>query len=651
MSYLARAVRQFGPDPSELLPLRERMSHVEVLRACFAAVILTAIVTRPDLSSVDDSLVAAITGGYLALSAVPFVMRRTDVRHVLAVVQGMLLVDGIYLAWIILVTGGGISPLRFLLYVHVIVVTLLVSYRTGLKLAAWHSLLFLVVVQAHSIGIAKATVGVAAAEDGSQLHVALTLAALWMIALATATFSAVNERELRRQKADLNRLAQMTIAIDGVSNAGAIPDIVLDALVEAFGFTRGLVLASPTGELELVGATEGIRAKTLPPGRDRVMEEAWSSRQPQLVRRLDPETDPRLAALLPDARNVLLVPLTLNQGHRLGVVALEHARARDGMRRWEISMAVQYASHAALALHNAWLTEEREAQVEEIQMLQRELVAHNARLEVTVAERTEELRKVIKDLEETDEQRRSLLSHVVRAQEDERTRIANDIHDDPLQKLVAAKMRVELLQRAHKDVAELDDVHETVRSCITSLRFLLFDLRPPILDEQGLGPAVEDYLQHSGGDATFTVRDELLAEVPAETRVLLYRIAQEALTNARKHAEARHVDVELEAQDDGVLMRIEDDGVGFSPLEVRGSKPGHLGLAAMRERAEMAGGRIHLHSLPGAGTVLEVWLPLEREAVAAQPDKAGAPPEAAGAAEDEEPGLGQLLAMPVDRSA
>jgi signal transduction histidine kinase len=311
---------------------------------------------------------------------------------------------------------------------------------------------------------------------------------------------------------------------------------------------------------------------------------------------------------------------------------------------------VQYASHAALALHNAWLTEEREAQVEEIQMLQRELVAHNARLEVTVAERTEELRKVIKDLEEVDEQRRSLLSHVVRAQEDERTRIANDIHDDPLQKLVAAKMRVELLQRAHKDVAELDDVHETVRSCITSLRFLLFDLRPPILDEQGLGPAVEDYLQHSGGDATFTVRDELLSEVPAETRVLLYRIAQEALTNARKHAEARHIDVELEAQDDGILMRIEDDGMGFSPLEVRGSKPGHLGLAAMRERAEMAGGRIHLHSLPGAGTVLEVWLPMEREAGAAQPG-AGAPAEPFGAAEGEEQSLAQLLSLPVDRSA
>jgi signal transduction histidine kinase len=190
-----------------------------------------------------------------------------------------------------------------------------------------------------------------------------------------------------------------------------------------------------------------------------------------------------------------------------------------------------------------------------------------------------------------------------------------------------------------------------VRSCITSLRFLLFDLRPPILDEQGLGPAVEDYLQHSGGEATFTVRDELLAEVPAETRVLLYRIAQEALTNARKHAQAHHIDIELVAQDDGVLLRIEDDGVGFSPLEARGSKPGHLGLAAMRERAEMAGGRIHLHSLPGAGTVLEVWLPIERDAVAAQPAGAGAPAEPAEADDDERAGLAQLLSLPVDRSA
>ncbi len=141
-------------------------------------------------------------------------------------------------------------------------------------------------------------------------------------------------------------------------------------------------------------------------------------------------------------------------------------------------------------------------------------------------------------------------------------------------------------------------------------------MRPPILDEEGLGPAIEKFLEQSGDVASYKVRDELLLTIPAETRVILYRIATEALTNARKHAQARHIKVELVGEGGGVLLRVADDGVGFNPADVRASKAGHLGLAAMRERAEMAGGTIDLHSLPGSGTVLEVSLPIdERETV------------------------------------
>jgi signal transduction histidine kinase len=303
------------------------------------------------------------------------------------------------------------------------------------------------------------------------------------------------------------------------------------------------------------------------------------------------------------------------------------------MRRWEVAVLSQYAAHAALALHNMWLTEEREQQLQEIQRLQGELVAYNAQLEQTVASRTEKLRETLADLETVDDQRRRLLTHVVSAQEDERTRIANDIHDDPLQKLVAAKMKIELAGRAGGDSSALHDIGDSLRACISSLRLLLFDLRPPILDEEGVGAAIRYVLQQWKTDVAFDVNDELGLTVPSQTRAIFFRIAHEALSNARKHAQATHLGVDLEAKRGGYLLRIADNGVGFDPAEVAAINPGHLGLVAMRERAEMAGGKIDLYSLPGSGTVLEVWMPAPATALEPVADVA------------------DLLPVPLDRTA
>jgi signal transduction histidine kinase len=605
---LAGLARRLEPDPSELVPLAERTGYIEVLRAGFGVIVLATIALQPSIATVGVGFMVLITALYLGVSSIPLLRRRRNAENVLAVAQRLLLADGIYLAWVTLVTGGAISPLRFLFFVHVIVVTLLVSYRTGLKLTAWESLLFLVVVQAHTMpALTPEAVGPSGID--LTLYTALTLAGLWMTAFATAAFSALNERELRRQKADLGRLADMTVAIDGAEDTSRIGQIVLDALVESFGFTRGVMLSSRGVDLRPIASTGDVATAQLPVGRDELMERAWRSKRPALTAVLDAETDPRLSALLPDAHNVLVVPLVVGEGGRLGIVALEHPSARNGMRRWEVSMVVQFASHAALALHSAWLTEEREKQLEEIQRLQGELVTYNSQLEQAVASRTEELREALSDLETVDDQRRRLLSHVVRAQEDERTRIANDIHDDPLQKLVAAKMKVELLGRASGDPRPMEEISEALRACISSLRLLLFDLRPPILDEEGVGAAIRYVLEQWKTDIGYDVRDELGLHVPEETRAIYFRIAHEALTNARKHADATHLDVEIVAHHGGFLMRINDNGVGFDPAEVAATTPGHLGLVAMRERAEMAGGKIDLYSLPGSGTVLEVWMP------------------------------------------
>jgi signal transduction histidine kinase len=599
------------PDPSDLVPLAERTGYVEFLRVGIGVLVGATVVLRPTIASVSAGLIVVMTAIYLSVAATPMMLRRRDQhQQLLAVAQGTLLADGIYLAWVTLVTGGAVSPLRFLLFVHVMVVTLLVSYRTGLKLAAWDSLLFLVVVQAQAMGVVATPEGVPTAMTDAILVAALTIAGLWMMAFATAAFSAVNERELRRQKADLSRLADVTMAIEMVDDDVEISRIALDALVDSFGFARGAVLTTQGVDLHVAASTDAAPT-SFPIGRDEVMERAWRTKQPVLTAALDPAADPRLSAVMPDARNVLVVPLLLRERSHLGVIALERPTARGGMRRWEVSMVMQYAAHAALALHNTWLTRERELQVAEIQRLQAELVAYNVELEQTVASRTERLREAVADLEAVDDQRRRLLSRVVRAQEDERTQIANDIHDDPLQKLVAAKMQTEIIAHASAEPRALDAVTTALSGCISSLRLLLFDLRPPILDEQGVGAAIAYELERLQTSPAFDVLDDLGLEIPSDSRAIFFRIAHEALTNARKHANASRLDVELARQGDGFMMRISDDGAGFDAAEVTATKPGHLGLVAMRERAELAGGTIDLHSLPGSGTVLEVWLPAE----------------------------------------
>jgi signal transduction histidine kinase len=597
-----------SPDPTELLSISDRARHLGALRLGLGTVVIAACVLEPTMTTVPVGWITLSTSAYLAVSTAFVAIVGRDRRIALPVLQGGLLLDGIFLAAAVGLTGGASSPLRFLPFVHVVAVTLLCSYRTGLKLTLWHTVLFLWVVQAIDAELLRAA---APTQLSSGSAVAFTIVGMWFLALGTAAFSATSERELRRQKVDLACLSRMVARIDGSRTTAEIPRILLEELCDAFGFVRGVVLASPDGELELLATTDPEPPARPADGMDPLMSRAWSDRAPQLARAIDPASDPRLAGLLPDARNVVVVPMFLDGGHRLGVVAVERGDAGMGMRRWMVDMVEQFAAHATLALYNAWLTEEREAQLDRIRRLEHRLRAHNVELETKVAERTEELHEVIRHLEEVDEQRRNLLEHVVRASEDERRRIANDVHDDPVQKLVVVKMRLEMLKAEHPELTDIDDAEAAVLSTIKSMRRMLFDLSPPVLDEEGIGPALRYFLENSSVPFRWTVDDMLETEPSTQTRLILYRTAQEALANARKHAQAELVRLRLEERDGGVWMEIEDDGVGFRPQEAVVAAPGHLGLAAMRERAEMAGGWCSLRSLPGAGTTLQVWLPGE----------------------------------------
>lgn len=211
--------------------------------------------------------------------------------------------------------------------------------------------------------------------------------------------------------------------------------------------------------------------------------------------------------------------------------------------------------------------------------------------------------------------RRAVLARVVAAGEEERRQIAADIHDDSIQVMTAAGMRLQILRRSLQEpeqLKRLDELERTVQLSIGRLRHLIFELRPPTLDLEGLGAALaayaEDLKRETGLDCT--VEDHLSVQPPPELRVVLYRIAQEVLTNVRKHASARNVSITLSDCEGGYHVRIADDGVGFTP-DLTHRRAGHLGLAAIRERAELAGGSLEVDSRPGAGAVVRYWVRLD----------------------------------------
>jgi PAS domain S-box-containing protein len=245
----------------------------------------------------------------------------------------------------------------------------------------------------------------------------------------------------------------------------------------------------------------------------------------------------------------------------------------------------------------------------------RPVVWRGVMLDITEKKRAEEkLRRSLEILRHTMEQRRTLMQRLEEAQDEERRRIAADIHDDPIQVMSAADIRIQHIGDIATDehVREMAaELHQTVTSAIDRLRHLLFELRPPTIDSMGLAGALEMYAARVAEEAGFTslVTSALEREPSGELGATLFRIAQEALANVRKHAGATRVEVLLEGRDDGVLLRVADDGRGFDTGSIPAPEPGHLGMSAMPERAEIAGGWCRIQSIPGGGTTVECWLP------------------------------------------
>jgi len=220
---------------------------------------------------------------------------------------------------------------------------------------------------------------------------------------------------------------------------------------------------------------------------------------------------------------------------------------------------------------------------------------------------------------EHDEARHRLLDRVVAAQEEERRRIALELHDKPVQSMSSTALRLgtarRFLRQGHTERAAeiLAQAESKLGEETQGLRDLMGMLHPPILGERGVEAALRDHLLAFTNETGIPVRLEasLPERLGRSHETVVYRIVQEALANVRKHAHASSVTVALEAQDGRVRLEVADDGAGFEPEETPALvAKGHFGLVGMRQRAELAGGTCDWLSAPHGGTRVVVSIPL-----------------------------------------
>lgn len=291
------------------------------------------------------------------------------------------------------------------------------------------------------------------------------------------------------------------------------------------------------------------------------------------------------------------------------------ARHKNGQYRWLYERGVVLCN-ANGEVHQVIgqavdVTERKEAE-EALRASESRYRELSATLEARVAERTLELA-------ESREQLRELSAYVVRMREEERARIAREVHDELGGSLTVLKMSLARAARGHEEEAELitnfRDMRVQTDNLVKMVRRIASDLRPSILDDFGLIPALEWQAQEWSQRIGIPCRldSSMVAEgldLDAERRTAVFRVFQESLTNIARHARASHVSATL-LEDDGVLeLVVKDDGQGIDPARLKGGKS--LGLLGMRERIREVGGNFEIDSAPGRGTAICVRVPLKK---------------------------------------
>jgi two-component system sensor histidine kinase UhpB len=213
------------------------------------------------------------------------------------------------------------------------------------------------------------------------------------------------------------------------------------------------------------------------------------------------------------------------------------------------------------------------------------------------------------------ERLRQVAATALNAAEEERKRIARELHDETAQLLAALLIRIRVVKNANDPTAVaalLDDMREQIGGALEGVRRFARGLRPPALDELGLIPAIESHVRSIRAITEIDLSlhaDEDVGGLPLEAELAVYRIVQEALSNVVRHSGAIRAAVRVAREPDRLVVTVEDDGHGFNVPEVRAAGRG-LGLFGMGERAAYLGGRVDVHSAPGTGTRVRAEIPL-----------------------------------------
>lgn len=343
---------------------------------------------------------------------------------------------------------------------------------------------------------------------------------------------------------------------------------------------------------------------------------AWAARVTGEIRTLQAEHDLQTAAIPGLERLQEALSARLDQMLNAGPPAAAELRALIAeIATTSAELSVARDRQQQLRRQLGWL-EEQESQLER---MAQETGQFARELSASIAFLAANFRQIGSHLQSA-QQSRALGLHVIRAQEEERRRLAREIHDGPTQLLNSVVLRIDVCQRFFdSDLPrlrdELQQLKELVRLSLQDVRKIIFDLRPMTLDDLGLIPALrtflKDYQAKTGIETDLAVfgNDR---RYDSAFEVAMFRIVQEALTNVSKHAGASRVWVVVEtAGGREVKLNIKDDGNGFDPESVTPGVAGtRFGLVAMRERTELLGGSMEVQSAPGQGAKLSFVFPL-----------------------------------------
>ncbi|MBI4320873.1 MAG: GAF domain-containing protein [Chloroflexi bacterium] len=353
-------------------------------------------------------------------------------------------------------------------------------------------------------------------------------------------------------------------------SADELASRVLDVLAEIMHLSLGAVaLRSGSQPSEVIAS--------LPHGRLNVVKEIEANADALLDAPNDGSWPRRTIA----GTRMMFIPL-VSAGHRTGFLCLGPKEADAGFTQRDVNLLSTLSVQAAVALDNA-------------------------RLLRTVQRNLNELRFSAIKLEEGQKQLQELNRRLLMAEEKERKRIAADLHDDPLQRIMLLLRHVDSCPGVRR---KQEAVCRTLASeAAAQLRRVCADFHPPLLEDLGLGPALEwlvDSVAKSTGLSARLVIDEGTGngELSEEVQIALFRVAQESLNNAARHSGAATVQMLLSRHPNSVSLSIADDGRGFSLPDSLSelSVEGHMGLIGMRERMLMVGGKLEIYTAPGQGT-------------------------------------------------